>query len=279
MSPHTALSEFSFELPNYLLLEVFEYLPGQDLVVASHTCRLWNQLIMARRRLRTNAFIPSSHNPTVPVADIELHPVVSQLHFDTTVDAADAQYGVRKSPRKLLSAAVSKQLATSPAVTELRLDVMKYHPHVLVENPAGVKVADVVEELAKYKAAATNFTFEEFFGRELCSQRGYERKKSMQRVDMVGNEKVLVTFAPGVAFNGTVLFEAVRFRSVDAAKRAAEEPKKSVDTPAPHHPPRSVDAAAKDDSHSKKSEGYRFWSAFAFEVSASASAAPMSVSA
>jgi len=149
MSSKKPFPEFSFELPNYLLLEVFEYLPGQDLVVASHTCRLWNQLIMARRRLRTNAFIPSSHKPTVPTADIELHPVISQLHFDTTVEAQDAEYGIHKAPGKIMTAAVSKQLATSPAVTELRLDVMKYHPHIVVENPDGVKVEDVVIQLAK----------------------------------------------------------------------------------------------------------------------------------
>jgi len=147
--PDPRLQEFSFELPNYLLLEVFEYLPGQDLVVASHTCRLWHQLIAARRRLRTHAFAPSSHKPAVSPAETELHPVLSQLHFDATVDAAAAEYGVRKAPRRIMAAAVSEQLATSPAVPALRLDVMKYHPHVVVENPDGVRVADVVVQLAK----------------------------------------------------------------------------------------------------------------------------------
>jgi hypothetical protein len=144
-----ALQAPAMDLPPYVLLEVFEYLPGQDLVVASHTCRLWNQLIMARRRLRTNAFIPSSHKPTVPIKDIELHPVISQLHFDSTVEPEEAEYGVHKTIRKITEEPVHMQLATSPAVTELRLDVMKYHPHVVVHNPDGVKVIDVVRELAK----------------------------------------------------------------------------------------------------------------------------------
>jgi hypothetical protein len=139
----------TLDLPPYVLLEVFEYLPGQDLVVASHVCRLWNQLIIARRRLRTNAFIPSSYKPKFPIQDIELHPVISQLHFDSTVSVEDAEYGVHKTPRKIVEEPVHKQLATSPAVTELRLDVMKYHPHVVVTNPDGVKVIDVVRELAK----------------------------------------------------------------------------------------------------------------------------------
>lgn len=135
--------------PPYLLLEVFEYLPGQDLVVASHTCRLWNQLILARRRLRTNAFLPSSYQPNFPATDIELHPVISQIYFDDKLDPEEAEYGCHKTARKVKDEPVAKQLATSPPVPELRLDVLKYHPHVVVSNPNGVTVMDVVRELAK----------------------------------------------------------------------------------------------------------------------------------
>jgi hypothetical protein len=139
----------SIDLPPYVLLEVFEFLPGQDLVVASHTCRLWNQLIMARRRLRANAFLPSTYVPSYPIPDTELHPIISQLHLDDTVDPSEATYGRNKPARRINASPVATQLATCPAVTELRLDVMKYHPHVVVANPDGVRVADVVRELAK----------------------------------------------------------------------------------------------------------------------------------
>lgn len=238
--PSVAPAVPTIDLPPYVLLEVFEYLPGQDLVVASHTCRLWNQLILARRRLRTNAFIPSSYTPKVAIKDIELHPVFSQLHFDSAVEPEAAEYGVHKAVRKIMEEPVQKQLATSPAVTELRLDVMKYHPHVVVQNPEGVKVMDVVQELAKYKTAAAGFTFEDFYGREICSQRGYERKQRMRRVDMVGKEKVVVSFAPAVPFDGVAMFQALRFRSLDAARNAPSCKKENK-------------------------EGHRFWSAFAFE--------------
>jgi hypothetical protein len=146
--PSTA-STPSIDLPPYVLLEVFEFLPGQDLVVASHTCRLWNQLIMARRRLRANAFLPSTYVPSYPIPDTELHPIISQLHLDDTVDPSEATYGRNKPARRINASPVATQLATCPAVTELRLDVMKYHPHVVVANPDGVRVADVVRELAK----------------------------------------------------------------------------------------------------------------------------------
>ena len=124
--------------------------------------------------------------------------------------------------------------------------------------------------------------------------------------DQRGHDRVLVTFAPGVAFDGTVLFEAVRFRKRLAA--ADDEPRQRlVDAPSPslscsslsssssssfssfsssssssspsssscspsslpHNPPRSVDPTRDDSPYSRKSEGFRFWSAFAFQTSSS----------
>lgn len=141
-------------LPAYILLEVFEYLPGADLAVAANTCSLWRSLIRTRRRLRAHCFLGSpsaasspAYSPRYRLKDTELHPVLSLLHFDNTVDPLLATYGCR-SWRRLLTAPWASQPATCPPLTTLRLDVMKYHPHLVVNNPHGVTLRDVVRELA-----------------------------------------------------------------------------------------------------------------------------------
>lgn len=135
-------------LPAYILLDVFEYLPGADLAVAANTCSLWRSLILTRRRLRAHCFLRSpAYSPRYRLEDTELHPVLSLLHFDNTVDPLMATYGCRRW-RRLLTAAVASQPATCPPVATLRLDVMKYHSHVVVHNPHGVTLRDVVYELA-----------------------------------------------------------------------------------------------------------------------------------
>ena len=117
--------------------------------MATHICRLWNQLILSRRRLRTNAFLPSTYQPNVLVSDIELHPVLSTLHFDGELDPTEAEYGCHHASRKIASAPVAEQMATSPPVPQMHLAVMSFQPHLVVSNPEGVKVMDVVRELAK----------------------------------------------------------------------------------------------------------------------------------
>ncbi|KAF8246489.1 hypothetical protein K440DRAFT_655151 [Wilcoxina mikolae CBS 423.85] len=236
------------DLPPYILLSVFEHLPGRDLIVATHTCRLWSQLILSRRRLRANAFLPSpAYTPPYALTSTELHPVISQLHFDDTTDPEAATFG--RNQRLIKDSPVKTQMATCPAVTELRLDVMKYHPHVVVTNPSGVTVEDVVKELAKYKSVTTNFTYDDFFGREICSKRKYERRKHMRRADMVGSEKVVVTFGPPTVFDGTVLFSAERFAAVNGGEKTAGKRK-----------------GRKEREMGKEKDGHRFWSAFAFET-------------
>jgi hypothetical protein len=138
----------TMELPSFILLEVFSHLPGRDLVVASRVCSLWNNLITGRRRLRANTFVPSEYNPNFDAEYTELHPVISQLHFDDSVRPKEATYGVRKC-RAISQDGVYQQLATCPAVKELRLAVLKWQPNVVIRNENGVRVKDVVEELAR----------------------------------------------------------------------------------------------------------------------------------
>ena len=43
--------------------------------------------------------------------------------------------------------------------------------------------------MGQSKNAEAGFTYEEFFGRGLCSKRSYQRRKPMRRADTVGPEK------------------------------------------------------------------------------------------
>lgn len=268
------------ELPPYILLEVFQYLSGRDLTACTGVSHMWRSLIHTRRQLRSNAFLPplpSSEIPSSPpaqpakISDVELHPVLSLLHFDPSLDAAAVTYGTGtrgREVRLISDGNLGDMMATAPPVEELRLDVLKYHPNLVVRREGGVKVADVVQELINYKESTTDFTFEEFFQREICSQRGYDRRRRMRRVDMVGADKVLVTFSPAMlppvsALNtscsphppsSTVLFKALAFHAVkDVQKHYNSQPEQEQEGGA--RPPLNW---------SKDVPGYRFWSAFAF---------------
>jgi hypothetical protein len=63
---------------------------------------------------------------------------------------------------------------------------------------------------------------------------------SSPRADLM-EKRVVVSFAPPVQFNGAVMFQALRFKSVAATRNGPTDCKK------------------------EKKEGHRFWSAFAFE--------------
>ncbi|KAI5801161.1 hypothetical protein EDC01DRAFT_509331 [Geopyxis carbonaria] len=229
------------QLPFYILLEVLQQLPGRDLLTASAVCKHWHTLIHTRRRLRDHAFLPPSApaDPTYTPDQAELHPIFSLLHFSAAQKPEFATYGVR-ADALLADHDVRNAMASSPPLCELKLELLKYHEHMVVRNPAGVRVSDVMAALPKYITGTTDFTFEEFYARDVCRAKGFNRVKRMRRSDMIGHEKVLLTFSAADGRDPT-LFRAESFVGVKAARQAA-----LAGEPAP--------------------AGYRFWGAFAYQA-------------
>lgn len=203
-----------------VLLEIFSYLDGMDLIMSSRVCHFWRGIIFSSSRLLEKSFYDVSvprrkreeGEEKINVKDIELHPFFRKLHFDNSLSLDELTYGGSSSSssvshkvekkyqkqkyRRLRSDdPVNSQLATVPRVPILRLDVLKYHPNVVVKNPDGVRVRDVLVELDRYKKEITNIAFHEFYGNEICVLRGYPRRKQMARYDMLGEAKLVAAFS------------------------------------------------------------------------------------
>lgn len=143
--------------PSYLLQDVFIYLNVFDLLRCRRVCHLWNAVIQSRRHIRRSLFLQDdTNNPeTLPIVKepsakvvFELHPIFSLIHFDPSLRAEQTTFG-RKSSAYLKDSVVRYNYATSPPTNRISLEVLKFHPHCVVENPAGVTVWDVVVQLAK----------------------------------------------------------------------------------------------------------------------------------
>jgi hypothetical protein len=200
-SSHDTPSNIFF--PPYLLQDVFEHLDPLDLVTCKRVCTLWYSIIWGRRRLRQKLFLPqvtaeeapTSHLVNSPDEVYDLHPIFNQIHFDASLDPASATFG-RQKCALLKESKVKDHYATYPATTRVELDVIHFHPHLVVENETGVTVWDVMEALAKYKAEPTHFTFQSFFQSDICRKRGYDQHRRMHRRDLLGIDSgsVFITF-------------------------------------------------------------------------------------
>lgn len=142
-------------IPPYLLQDVLIHLSLFDLLDCRRVCRLWNAVIMSRRHLRQKLFIQQSDIDPAPFIDgppdklsFELHPVFSMIHFDPSLCVEDTTFG-RKHEAYLKDSNVRSNYATSPAATRVSFEVLKFHPHCIVENPTGVTVWDVLVRLAE----------------------------------------------------------------------------------------------------------------------------------
>ena len=149
---HDAPSNIFF--PPYLLQDLFEHLDPLDLVACKQVCTLWYSIIWSRRRLRQKLFLPvaekgsTSHLVNSPDEVYDLHPIFNLIHFDSSLDPASTTFG-RQKCAPLKESAVKDHYATYPATARVEIDVIRFHPHLVVENETGVTVWDVIEELAK----------------------------------------------------------------------------------------------------------------------------------
>ena len=153
-SSHDTPSNIFF--PPYLLQDLFEHLDPLDLIACKQVCSLWYSIIWSRRRLRQKLFLPqvaaekgsTSHLVNSPDEVYDLHPIFNLIHFDSSLDPTLATFG-RQKCTLLKESAVKDHYATYPATSRVEIDVIRFHPHLVVENETGVTIWDVMEELAK----------------------------------------------------------------------------------------------------------------------------------
>ncbi|KAL7272253.1 hypothetical protein RUND412_004950 [Rhizina undulata] len=202
-------------LPPYLLQDVFIHLDYFSLNNCAKVCRLWNAVITQRRVLRQRVFLkyPKWTEFVRDPAKVkyELHPIFGVLHLDSSVKPEETTIG-RHKEMLLKDSPAKDQMATSPAATEMVLDLLKLdHSNCIITNENGVTVWDVVLHLAEYKMQSASFIFDDYFRSDICRKRGYDPKKKMQRKDMLSSESVFVTFEDPPP--GKPLFVAKDFES------------------------------------------------------------------
>ncbi|RPB01300.1 hypothetical protein L873DRAFT_1677381 [Choiromyces venosus 120613-1] len=213
MLPSSHEPQSTVFFPPYLLQDLFEHLDPLDLITCKRVCTLWYSIIHCRNRLRQKLFLPpsnsspssdkacssKSHLVNSPDEVYDLHPIFNLIHFDASLDPAATSFGrppqgEKEKCKMLIESEVKDHYATYPATIRVEMDLIHFHPHLVVENDSGVKVWDVMVALAKYKEERTHFTFQTFFPSDICKKRGYELRRKMRRRDLLGIDSVFITF-------------------------------------------------------------------------------------